>query len=320
MAAGKKESGKAAARRTAPEEKLPGVDEARAAFSCALTPELERTRGFLRAMRREPPQLLHLEGGDAASRVALALWWAALLNCERDGDEPCLACSSCLRLGADMHPDLFLLDGRAGSIKIDEVRALRPVLGEKPHFGRRRVIVLAEAQSLGVEAANSLLKVLEDPSPDTCFVFTAPQRERLLPTLVSRGWVLTLPWPETGRELSPDMRTWERALARFAAEGRGWFDLSQARGALDAAAAQQVTLVGQKALADCLAGRESGELAALLRPLPAELLLELSEIFVECQDALLAQVNPLLALDAMATAVYRVVREGKRIAGAGRPS
>ncbi len=319
MAAARKEGGKAAARKAASEDRLPGVDEARAAFSAALVPELERPRAFLRAMHREPPQLLHLEGADASSRVALALWWAALLNCERQDDEPCLACPSCLRIGANMHPDLFLLDGRAGSIKIDEVRALRPVLGEKPHFGRRRVIVLAEAQSLGVEAANSLLKVLEDPSPDTCFVFTAPQRERLLPTLVSRGWVITLPWPRTDRDLPADLETWESALARFAAEGRGWFDMTQARNALDASSAQNVVLVAQKALADCLAGRRSGPLSELFRPLPEALLLELSELFVKCQDTLLAQVNPLLALDAMAAGLYRVVREGRRGKVPGTP-
>ncbi|WP_294447505.1 DNA polymerase III subunit delta' [uncultured Mailhella sp.] len=319
MAAARKEGGKASARKSAPEDRLPGVDEARAAFSASLDPELERPRAFLRAMRQEPPQLLHLEGGNASSRVALALWWAALLNCEEQDDEPCLACHSCLRIGADMHPDLFLLDGRAASIKIDEVRALRPVLGEKPHFGRRRVIVLAEAQSLGVEAANSLLKVLEDPSPDTCFVFTAPQRERLLPTLVSRGWVITLPWPETGRALPAELQVWENALARFASEGRGWFDMTQARNGLDAATAQNVVLVGQKALADCLASRSSGPLAGLLRPLPEEMLLEISELFVKCQDALIAQVNPLLALDAMATGLWRAVREGRRGKVPGTP-
>lgn len=311
MAAPKKE-GKASVRKTASEERLPGVDEAGAAFAAALAPDLERPRSFLRAMRRTPPQLLHLEGGEVSSRVSLALWWAALLNCELDADEPCLTCPSCLRMGAGMHPDLFLLDGRAGSIRIDEVRALRPVLGEKPRFGRRRVIVLAEAQSLGVEAANSLLKVLEDPSPDTCFVFTAPQRERLLPTLVSRGWVITLPWPPAGCPLPEAMQVWEKALARFASEGRGWFDLSSLRGSLDAASAQQITLIGQKALADCLAGRSSGPLAELMRPLPEACLLELSELFVECQEALLAQVNPLLALDVMAAGLYRTVRKAGR--------
>ena len=310
--AARKEGGRTAARKAAPEETLPGVDEARAALLPALDARLDRPRGFLLAMRREPPQLLHLEGGEQSSRVALALWWAALLNCEGDGDEPCLACPSCLRTGALMHPDVFLLDGRAASIKIDEVRALRPLLGEKPRFGRRRVIILAEAQALGVEAANSLLKVLEDPSPDTCFVFTAPQRERLLPTLVSRGWVLTLPWPDPARPLPESLETWERALARFVSEGRGWFDLTQARGALDASGAMHVVLVGEKALADRLAGRAAGPLSTVFSALPEELLPELDDAFSRCQEALLSQVNPLLALDAMAARLHRLVRTGAK--------
>ena len=307
----KKDGGRTAVRKSAPEEALPGVDEARQAFLPALDARLERTRAFLHVMRREPPQLLHLEGGEASSRVALALWWAALLNCDAQEDAPCLSCPSCLRTGALMHPDVFLLDGRTASIKIDEVRALRPLLGEKPRFGRRRVIILAEAQALGMEAANSLLKVLEDPSPDTCFVFTAPQRERLLPTLVSRGWVLTLPWPEPGRPLPEDMQPWEKALARFVSEGRGWFDLTQARSALDAARALQIVLMGEKALADRLAGRAGGALAAALAGLPEEALPELDDIFSSCQEALLAQVNPLLALDTMATRLYSLVHRGR---------
>ena len=164
---------------------------------------------------------------------------------------PCLSCSSCLRLGVNMHPDLILLDGREGSIKIDDVRGLRPILGEKPHFARWRVIIAAEAQSLGIEAANSLLKVLEDPCPDTCFVFTAPQRERLLPTLVSRGWVVTLPWPEAGRPLAEELRPWEQALGRFVSEGRGWLDMTSERNGMDAAI-QRVQGAGQKRSVHCL--------------------------------------------------------------------
>ena len=310
MAAGKV-SKKAPARKPAAEEQLPGIDEARAVFAPALAEALARPRALLKTLHHQPPQLLHLEGGEAADRVALALWWAALLNCDDEGDEPCLECSSCLRIGAQMHPDLFLLDGRSASIKIDEVRALRPVLGEKPHFGRRRVIVVAEAQSLGVEAANSLLKVLEDPCPDTCFIFTAPQRERLLPTLVSRGWVLTLPWPAAGRALPEELQPWEQSLARFVAEGRGWFDMSTARNGLDAGKAQQIVLIGQKALADRLAGRKGGPLVPVFHGLPDVKLMKLDELFVESQDALQAQVNPLLVLDTMATAMYALAH-GRR--------
>lgn len=306
-----KDGRKAPARKSAVEEALPGMEDAHAAFAPALSPTLERPRTMLRALAPAPPQLLHLEGGEAADRVALALWWAALLNCEAEGDAPCLACPSCMRLGVGMHPDLILLDGRNASIKIDDVRGIRPVLGEKPHFGRRRVIILAEAQSLGIEAANSLLKILEDPCPDTCFLFTAPQRERLLPTLVSRGWVVTLPWPPAGRPLPEELKPWGAALARFAAEGRGWFDQSSLRNGLDAGKAQQIVLIGQKALADCLAGREGGALAAQFRRMPGQRLMALDELFVESQEALQAQVNPLLVLDTMVTSMHTLVH-GRR--------
>lgn len=307
-----KDGKKAPARKSAAEEQLPGIEEARAVFRPALAPALERPRAMLRALAFQPPQLLHLEGGEAEDRVALALWWAAQLNCEDpEGMEPkasamgpCLSCSSCLRLGANMHPDLILLDGRKGSIKIDDVRGLRAILGEKPHFARKRVIVAAEAQALGIEAANSLLKVLEDPCPDTCFVFTAPQRERLLPTLVSRGWVITLPWPEAGRPLAEELLPWEQALGRFVSEGRGWLDLTSARSGIDTAKAQQIVLIGQKALADCLAGREGGLLTAVFRRMPEHTLMQVDELFVESQDQLQAQVNPLLVLDTMAARLH----------------
>ena len=311
-----KEGRKAPARKSAAEEQLPGIEDARTAFAPALAGALERPRALLRALRFRPPQLLHLEGGEAADRVALALWWAAILNCDdpevmeprASAMGPCLSCSSCLRLGVNMHPDLILLDGREGSIKIDDVRGLRSILGEKPHFSRWRVIVAAEAQSLGIEAANSLLKVLEDPCPDTCFVFTAPQRERLLPTLVSRGWVVTLPWPEVGRPLSEELRPWEQALGRFVSEGRGWLDMTAARNGMDAAKAHQILLIGQKALADCLAGREGGMLAAVFRRMPAQALMQVDELFVECQDQLQAQVSPLLVLDSMAARLHILAR------------
>lgn len=298
----------APSRARAEAERLPTPAEAGATFASALGEHLARPRARLAALRGQAPQLLHLEGGGTPERVALARWWAALLNCERGEDEPCLACPACLRIGADMFADLLFLDGRAGSIKIDEVRALRPLLGEPPRFGRKRVIVMAEAQALGIEAANSLLKSLEDPCPDTCFVFTAPQRERLLPTLVSRGWVVTLPWPDPGLPAAGALREWEEALALFLERGTGWFEKTAVKGGLDAAGGQEVLLLGQKALADRLAGRATGRLSAAFRRIPEPLLPAADALFGRCQEALQAQVNPGLVLDVMATQLYGLVR------------
>ena len=305
MAVGKSGAKASSPTRKTAEEQLPGPEEARMAFAPALSPSLDRVRTMLASMAASPPQLLHMEGGVTEQRVALALWWAALLNCEA-GDPPCLSCPSCFRTGTVMHPDVVFLDGRAASIKIADVRGLRALLGEKPHFGRYRIVVLAEAQALGTEAANSLLKVLEEPCPDTCFVFTAPQRERLLPTLVSRGWVLTLPWPAPGRSVPEEYQKWERALARFVSEGRGWFDLSAERGVMDAVRAQYIVLLGQKALADRMAGREGSILSDALAGVPEERFMDMNDLFVNCQESLQSQVNPLLVLDSMATRMYQL--------------
>ena len=70
--------------------------------------------------------------------------------------------------------------------------------------------------------------------------------------------------------------------------------------------------MGRKALADRLAGREGGALSSVFRPLPEAWLLELDELFSESEDALQAQVNPLLALDDMACGVHGIVRRASR--------
>ncbi len=309
-----KEKGKAPLRRNAEraseDGQLPSVADARDAFRAGLVPELESVRVRLSALAEMPPQLLHLEGGTADERVALALWWAALLNCEAHKSEPCLVCPACLRIGAGMHADSIFLDGRKAGIRIAEVRALRPLLGEKPRYGRRRVIMLAESQALGLEAANSLLKILEDPCQDTCFVFTVPQRERLLPTLVSRGWVMTLPWkvaPGLPEELVP----WEDALVQFLREGRGWFDRTAERNALDASLVQRILPMLERALADRLAGRE-GALANTLRGLSERELLQLDEELGQSWEALQAQVNPTLVLDTLLAGVYAIIHAHRR--------
>lgn len=303
----------------AADEVLPSREEAVTAFSSALVPNLQRVRERVATLAERPPQLLHVEGGELNERVGLALWWAALLNCEnvgqcgpKDGSAevgPCLACPSCLRIGAGLFADLVVLDGREGSIKIDQVRELRPLLGEAPRFGRKRVVIVLEAQSLGIEAANSLLKSLEEPCPDSCFLFTMPQRERLLPTLVSRGWVLTLPWPDPSRPLSDPVRDWALSLAEFVGSGRGWFERTSVKGALDAALAQRIVLAGQKALAERLTGRENSGLGRILGHLPDRLVPAADELFAQCQEALQAQVNPALVMDRMATELYLLTHE-----------
>ena len=326
-----------------PDDLAPGAEEVARlkedVRGFARSERFERVRGFLRKLRAAPPQVLLLEGGTADERFAAARWWAVLLNCEpetaasaapaqaslfgapaasearsnAETEFPCLDCSVCTRMIAGLHRDFFLLDGRAASIKVQEVRDLLPVLGEPPREASRRVVVLAEAQALGEAAANSLLKSLEEPRPGTVFVLLAPQRERLLPTLVSRSFALTLPWP-TEAPPSERVARLAAALAEMAISGRGWIGETSGKGAVDVPLAHGLVNACRRALAEALsrvgapeAVRQPGAfgaLAGVLGKLPPARMRMLDEELAEAQDSLLVGVNPGLVLDRLAGRVF----------------
>ena len=295
---------KNAARESA-EHPLPEPEEAKNIYAPALADDVSSARSHLLQISGHPPQVLHIEGRDTPSRVAMALWWAAALTCASPDAGPCLACSSCIRIAAGMHPDVLVFDGRDASIKIADVRTLHPLLGEKPHFARKRVVLFWEAQSLGIEAANSLLKILEEPSPDTTFVFTVPQRERLLPTLVSRGWVISLPWQATAA--SAEERSAADSLEGFLADGKNWFGQSRQRSDMDPLAAQKIIGVVQKALIEQYDGSAATPLGGILARLPEEELLRVNQLCQQHCEALQFQVNPGHVIDAFAAGLYRIV-------------
>ncbi|XPV77155.1 MAG: DNA polymerase III subunit delta' [Desulfovibrio sp.] len=206
-----------------------------------------------------PPQCLLLEGGTADEREALSLYWASLLNCsavadpENSATTPCGSCPSCIQINDKAFSDLLFFDGRTERIKIDVIREVLSVWGQPPNGDGSRVTVFAEAQSLGVEAANSLLKTLEEPRPGNVFILTAPQRERLLETLVSRSWVLTLSWPQQ-KCCDEQMDKWVGAFLNFLQTGQGWFAHTSGKGAVDADIAMRVVLALQGSLKDAMSG------------------------------------------------------------------
>ncbi len=302
--------------KTAAEEQLPTREEAEAAFALAIDARQNRVRAALDKLAADPPQVLILEGGSVEERFSVALWHTARLNCP-EAQPPCLHCPSCLQIGASLFQDLYILDGREGSIKIETVRELRTILGEAPRGDGKRVVILAEAQSLGVEAANALLKSLEEPRPGVCFLLLAPQRERLLPTLVSRGWVVTLAWPEADAPSTPELRQWEDALADFIGSGQGWFDRTSGKGAVDAALARRIVLSVQKAQAAVLARRNGGSLGERLAVLPDAGHLHVNDLLAQCQESLDYTVSPPLVLNWLATRLHLAYRHARLRAARG---
>jgi DNA polymerase-3 subunit delta' len=143
---------------------------------------------------------------------------------------------------------------------------------------------------------------LEEPGSGTIFALTAPQRERLLPTLVSRSWSLTLPWPRSGQDNDPRLAEWMPVLEDFMQTGRGWMGRTASRGAVDERLAGELLLLLQRSLVQTLKGEES-PLVGLRRLSPKNRRL-LYEALAECQESLLYRVNPGLAADWLATRLF----------------
>lgn len=127
-------------------------------------------------------------GPEGVGKRTTALAFAQALNCQapREG-EACGACASCRKIAAASHPDVMLLEPEGQAFKIEQVReVLQRNLRWKPLEGRTRVFVLDRADALTAEAANSLLKVLEEPPDAVVIVLITSQAFALLPTIRSR--------------------------------------------------------------------------------------------------------------------------------------
>jgi DNA polymerase-3 subunit delta' len=126
-------------------------------------------------------------GPPQVGKTRLALTLAQALNCDQP-DPPCGRCPSCQKIERSVHPDVRLVVGKGadGSILIDQIRELQREAVLSPYEGRRRVFVLRQIDLVTIEAANSLLKTLEEPPPHVTLLLTAVDVDLLPSTVVSR--------------------------------------------------------------------------------------------------------------------------------------
>jgi len=124
-------------------------------------------------------------------KTTVARHFAQALNCTGN-PVPCGECISCHKTTSGNHPDVRILDAPDETLKIAEVRDLQHELALSPHEGRWRVAVLSDFERATLEAANALLKTLEEPPAQVVLLLTAVETGVLLPTIVSRCQVLSL--------------------------------------------------------------------------------------------------------------------------------
>lgn len=138
------------------------------------------------------PHALLFYGMGGIGKKMLALHFAKTFLCKSAGKKPCGICESCRLMDIEnnsfAHPDFYLLTAEeAGKdIKIEQVKEMAKQAAFAPVLSEHKVCIIDDAGQMTAEAANSLLKLLEEPPPGWLFILITQQAERLLLTALSR--------------------------------------------------------------------------------------------------------------------------------------
>jgi len=163
-------------------------------------------------LRVRMPQALLLKGAEGIGKYNFALNIAQSLLCEqpRNSTAACQTCSACHWFNQQSHPDFHLIqpaalsaieDDKEGEkkltkqITIEQVRALSDFAGLSAHQGGQRVVLIYPAEAMNNNAANALLKILEEPPKQMLILLISHKPQRLLPTIRSRCLAFPMPLP-----------------------------------------------------------------------------------------------------------------------------
>jgi DNA polymerase III subunit delta' len=134
-------------------------------------------------------------GPPGSGRSVAARAFAAALLCP---DQGCGHCPSCHQVQAGTHPDLMLVRPDGLSYGVKQTRDLVLRAAGAPSGGRWQVVLFEDADRATEQAANALLKAIEEPSPRTVWLLCAPSAEELVTTIRSRCRLVTLRTPPAG--------------------------------------------------------------------------------------------------------------------------
>jgi DNA polymerase-3 subunit delta' len=133
-------------------------------------------------------------GPIGSGRREMATVLAQAVYCSELVDDACGRCLGCRKVEHNNHPDFYWVEPEGTSIKIDQIRELQKEFAYRSTASQTKIYVLYEADRMTIQAANSLLKFLEEPLSDVIAILITENGNALLPTIKSRSqWVPFVP-------------------------------------------------------------------------------------------------------------------------------
>jgi DNA polymerase III subunit delta' len=214
------------------------------------TQAIEQLRQAWSAQRL--PHALLLQGAEGLGKKGLAAWIAAAVLCDRSRGaqlDRCGECASCKLIDSGSHPDLLWVrpEEDKQQISIDQLRAASERLSKTSYREGYKVAIIEPAHQMTPNAANSLLKTLEEPAGDALLILISSRPSSLLPTVRSRCQKLSLAGPNEAESLAWVDREAGREVARDVLEFAGRAPLralEQADGAFEALSEHMVKTLG----------------------------------------------------------------------------
>ncbi|RKO67964.1 DNA polymerase III subunit delta' [Desulfofundulus salinus] len=153
----------------------------------------EIIRALCRAVEQNRVSHAYLFAGpDGVGKTTTALAFGAALLCRQpDCGDACGQCRDCRQVAGQNHPDLHRIAPEGASIKIGQMREMLRRITLSPYQGQRQIFLVEQADLMTHEAANCLLKTLEEPPAGTVLVLISDRPQALLPTILSRCQIFT---------------------------------------------------------------------------------------------------------------------------------
>ena len=138
--------------------------------------------------QKESCTCISFEGIKGTGKREIGLFFSKALYCENliDGFRPCGECHSCKRIDSGNHPDIHMIEPDGASIKKEQIANLQLEFAKKSVESNRKFYMIVHADKMTTNAANSLLKFLEEPQAQTTAILITEQMQKILPTILSR--------------------------------------------------------------------------------------------------------------------------------------